>query len=258
MALKDIDKIIRADRYTQDGRDEVCKALEKETEDKTYNIGEISQTTGLQKTANGWVKPKKARTGAGKNVHGAEIDRIYEKHQNRIKELKAKGYTDEQIENDKVYQQTKEDMRNVGKKESKLNDKWQAQRAADDPRGYGYEEPPNKSAEEARHEQLVNEYWQSIRKAKHSPVSRVAAELERGTFDDAVINTMGDGKSMEDLARDLISPAFEDDGYIPQDKLDQARRFINRRYRMLEEKAISGDCAPRKLTGDCKVKVRKG
>ena len=115
-----------------------------------------------------------------------------------------------------------------------------------------------KSAEEARHEQLVNEYWQSIRKAKHSPVSRVAAELERGTFDDAVINTMGDGRSMEDLARDLISPAFEDDGYIPQDKLDQARRFINRRYRKLEEDAISGDCAPRKLTGDCKVKVRKG
>ena len=50
MALKDIDKIIRADRYTQDGRDEVCKAIEKETEDRTYNIGEISEKTGLQKT----------------------------------------------------------------------------------------------------------------------------------------------------------------------------------------------------------------
>lgn len=32
-----------------------AKAL---VEDRTYNIGEISETTGLQKTANGWVKPK--------------------------------------------------------------------------------------------------------------------------------------------------------------------------------------------------------
>ena len=29
------------------------------TEDKTYNIGEISEKTGLLKTANGWVKPKR-------------------------------------------------------------------------------------------------------------------------------------------------------------------------------------------------------
>lgn len=33
-----------------------AKAL---VEDRTYNIGEISEKTGLQKTANGWVKPKK-------------------------------------------------------------------------------------------------------------------------------------------------------------------------------------------------------
>lgn len=32
-----------------------AKAL---VEDKTYQIGEISEKTGLQKTANGWVKPK--------------------------------------------------------------------------------------------------------------------------------------------------------------------------------------------------------
>lgn len=32
-----------------------AKAL---VEDRTYNIGEVSEKTGLQKTANGWVKPK--------------------------------------------------------------------------------------------------------------------------------------------------------------------------------------------------------
>lgn len=112
MALKDLLKATTYDRYTQDGRDKLNEAL---AEDVRYKTGDISQKTGLQKQPDGsWAPPKKG--GAGKNVHGAEIDRIYEKHQNRIKELKAKGYTDEQIENDKIYQQTKEDMRNVGKK----------------------------------------------------------------------------------------------------------------------------------------------
>ncbi len=59
MALKDIFNMIKADRYTADGREQVIKAQEAETEDRTYQIGEISQKTGLQKTANGWVKPKK-------------------------------------------------------------------------------------------------------------------------------------------------------------------------------------------------------
>ena len=52
--------MIKADRYTADGCAEINKALENETEDVRYNIGDISQKTGLQKTANGWVKPKKS------------------------------------------------------------------------------------------------------------------------------------------------------------------------------------------------------
>lgn len=59
MALKDIFTMVKADRYTADGREAIINAREAEVEDKTYQIGEISQKTGLQKTANGWVKPKK-------------------------------------------------------------------------------------------------------------------------------------------------------------------------------------------------------
>lgn len=187
MALKNLFDMVKADRYTADGREELIKAQEAETEDKVYQIGEISQKTGLQKTANGWVKPKNGKqpgakkqnapTGSKKidyqvtekggkfyatghqfsdgsqlhagpfgsekelhefmngspykstaeskpgtkkeepkNVHGAEVDKIYERQLKRIKELKAKGFTDEQIDNDKIIKQTKEDMKNVGKK----------------------------------------------------------------------------------------------------------------------------------------------
>lgn len=59
MSLNNIFQMIKADRYTADGREEIKKALTEETEDRTYNIGEISEKTGLQKTANGWVKPEK-------------------------------------------------------------------------------------------------------------------------------------------------------------------------------------------------------
>lgn len=47
---------------------------------------------------------------------GAQVDKIYERQLKRIKELRAKGLTDEQIDNDNIIKQTKEDMKNVGKK----------------------------------------------------------------------------------------------------------------------------------------------
>ena len=68
MALKNLFDMVKADRYTQDGREALIKAQESETEDKIYQIGEISQTTGLQKTANGWVKPKSGKQPGAKNA----------------------------------------------------------------------------------------------------------------------------------------------------------------------------------------------
>lgn len=67
MALKNLFDMVKADRYTADGREELIKAQEAETEDKVYQIGEISQKTGLQKTANGWVKPKNGKQPGAKN-----------------------------------------------------------------------------------------------------------------------------------------------------------------------------------------------
>lgn len=65
MALKNLFDMVKADRYTQDGREELIKAQEEETEDarRTYQIGEISEATGLQKTAQGWKPPKETKFG---------------------------------------------------------------------------------------------------------------------------------------------------------------------------------------------------
>lgn len=66
MALKNIFDMVKADRYTADGCTEIKKAREADVEDRVYKIGEISQKTGLMKTANGWVKPKKGNNGSAK------------------------------------------------------------------------------------------------------------------------------------------------------------------------------------------------
>lgn len=68
MGLQNVFEMAKADRYTADGREELAKAREADVEDRTYNIGEISQKTGLQKTANGWVKPRaESNTAASKS-----------------------------------------------------------------------------------------------------------------------------------------------------------------------------------------------
>lgn len=63
MEIKNLFEMAKADKYTADGRAQIEDAR------KTYQIGEISQATGLQKTANGWVKPKQ---GAGAGVQKQE------------------------------------------------------------------------------------------------------------------------------------------------------------------------------------------
>lgn len=68
MSLQNIFQMVKADKYTADGREELIKAWNEEVEDRVYKIGEISEKTGLQKTANGWVKPKQGGNGALKEV----------------------------------------------------------------------------------------------------------------------------------------------------------------------------------------------
>ena len=85
MALKNLFDMVKADRYTADGREELIKAQEAETEDKVYQIGEISQKTGLQKTANGWVKPPRNKEiqNAGKHAESVKAAQKAKKEEAR-------------------------------------------------------------------------------------------------------------------------------------------------------------------------------
>lgn len=396
MALKDIDKIIRADRYTQDGRDEVCKAIEKETEDRTYNIGEISQKTGLQKTANGWVEPKKARAGAGKAESKPGRDRPLLKKEDHVKLAKevisntmpgGSEWSAEDIAKEwklgkadaeevkKAMQAVKIDegvkkiearrgqaqkiQKGVENYLSKKNaaesssDKWQktkdyldrerismktpqggmvsiyetdnpnqknnrfrvdtgshadyfntieeakafaekyhgpdsklksepgpdrddsperaeyerqlsaqqAQRAADDPRGYGYEEPPMEPAAESK---PANTEWETKGKSpktESKPKPSFDSYVEAIRKRDKFLDTYEKQKEEYDVGQRLrangggaiLDPLY---GLKPND-YEKDPEYI-KAMETIKAYENTSDCAPRKLTGDCKVKVRKG
>ena len=98
MELKNIFKMTKTDRYTQDGRDELAKL--QETEDVKYKTGDISQKTGLQKQPDGsWAPPKKGGKPTGKNGPSR-----MEKEEAIRKDLGLRGendlerFSDEQIE----------------------------------------------------------------------------------------------------------------------------------------------------------------
>lgn len=103
MALKNLFDMVKADRYTADGREEIIKAQEAETEDVKYNIGDISQKTGLQKTANGWVKPKKNKEiqNAGKHAESVKAAQKAKKEEAR-RQQRAEGEANARAFQEKV------------------------------------------------------------------------------------------------------------------------------------------------------------
>lgn len=85
MGIKSIFSMLKADRYTQDGRDQLA-------EDKIYQIGEISQKTGLQKTANGWRPVKKnGNTQKGSNTSGSDGSVEIKEQTQKVNELMEAG-----------------------------------------------------------------------------------------------------------------------------------------------------------------------
>ena len=69
-----------------------AKAL---VEDRTYNIGEISEKTGLQKTANGWVKQKSNKGNSSPKQEenkrlsiGEATEKVFNNHIKEFKDIK--------------------------------------------------------------------------------------------------------------------------------------------------------------------------
>lgn len=126
------------------------------------------------------------------------------------------------------------------------------------PGGIGYEDSKKKALPEKKSAESKPDYMQEM-KSNNNPKRTAAHILERGDFDEAIIGTMGDESELEDIARDIVSPKYEQEGDIPADVLKTVKTYTQMRYKSLERDATKQqkDSAPRVLTGDCRIRVRK-
>lgn len=196
----------------------------KPVEDRTYNIGEISQKTGLMKTANGWVEPPKgkapgAKAGAGKS---GQINKSWSK-------------------SDVV---------------SSVPSGWKkAEGVQTVPNGYvAITNGKPRFGEGGRETKIIKQ--EDFEKEKASSEGPKMTPEQRKKWEDKAANSSETTASLRNQIK-----AFEKDPVtnphskeiIDIYKKELAKRESDPNYR--PEKLY--DSAPRVLTGDCKVRIRK-
>lgn len=239
MALTDIYTMVKADRYTQDGREEIIKAQETEVEDRTYNIGEISQKTGLMKTANGWVEPPKgkakgAKTEAGKPGRDYPILKK-EDHMEIAKEVQSNtmpGGSDWSVEEiAKEWKIGKADAEEVKKAMQALKIQ------------QGVEKTEKNRAQAKKIQEGVESYL-SKKNSESKPSAPKALKLpdEKSSF-------QTDVNRMKKLKKEDYKQ------YTVQLEKLHSKYPINKWKDLLDK--TTSDAAPRVLTGDCKIRLKK-
>lgn len=271
MALKDIFNMIKADRYTADGREELIKAHAEETEDRTYNIGEISQKTGLQKTANGWVKPKKGGkiTPKGKDLmerasknpnlteHGraaaSKLAKEYNEKLNGSSETAKKEESKSVAKFDEYGLPSNETiaMKDKFLKEENVTDPSKLTNAEFNALAEKLDKKLGINNKERAQELLVAESEQS------NPYEMTEAEKKESMKDpgtrlsqkyDAVLKTK---KGTPEHDKAMSEYLAERDSYKESQGAEAAKKFP------VDPLQGTGDSAPRVLTGDTKIRIRK-
>lgn len=289
MALKDIFKMTKANRYTADGREELIKAQEAVTEDRRYNIGEISEKTGLQKTANGWVKPKSGKQPGAKNPdESARIAASKEARAKKSQELEQKAAGDFAKYKDLPPVQRKDALGaashegiSIGMTQRSMEGMgWDLIQADDKVNVYGkpdgskaimkhdgkkitevsYEAPGNKPAAESKSTESV----QSAPKAPKPSADDL--DWAKGVASRNNVNPndlIKNGKALKPGVK--VSFNTPRDGDLKGEIVDIAgydgKAFVTvstpKGNRMISTEKITTDSAPRILTGDTRIRVRK-
>lgn len=245
MALKDIFTMVKADRYTADGCEVLNKAREADVEDRRYNVGEISEKTGLQKTANGWVKPKNGKAAGAKKEES-----------NPYKMTEA---------------EKKESMKDPG---TRLSQKYDAVLKTKK----GTPEY-DKAMSEYLAERDSYKESQGVEAAKKFPVDplqgteskpKTGKPADRPSHEQAYLDAFKDEKLKSDVkaaikkygatGNNLRNALYKNDKEL-SDKLEKmqpdfANQFIAEMQRENNNSGAS-DSAPRVLTGDTRIRVRK-
>ena len=220
--------MIKADRYTADGCEELNKAREADVEDRTYQIGEISQKTGLQKIANGWVKPKQG---------GLSPKDKYKKEYSEKREFErafGKGTYEERKQKDKENEDFIARMDKLREK----NRSGALSSEADSPEARKNYEDFMKEHKKREFQEL---YGDAIKFDEYGLPSKETIELKNNFLRKEGISDPNKltNKEFNELAK----------------KIDE--QFGINNLERSQELLVAEDAAPRVLTGDTKIKIRK-
>lgn len=287
MALKDIFKMIKADRYTADGCEEIKKAqdaIKEETADAGLPDGTMRHRKDGDyiKQAGKWVPAKRANGGAKK----AEGDKPSAPTQKKEVKPAAGGWEETRMASGKIY-----DLKSRGKriieqydpetetKTFKLRDLNNSR--TPDKEFKSLEEAKTaatKSAENkpAKKKSQFDEWEEEVRQNKAS-LDKQAAKVTK------VLSTPADKALYKDIysfaddehtdfksalytiaegvAEDAKEKGRDKDKDAAIIKMARALGVANDLKSFIRDEhdyKFASDSAPRQLTGDCKVRIRKG
>lgn len=240
MALKDIFTMIKADRYTADGCEEIKKAqkvIKEETADSGLPDGTMRHRKDGDyiKQAGKWVPAKRANGGAKKPEEKRKFDqRKYgtspAAKEDAIRASIVERMTPEQREavmNGRTLRTVKEGQGviDITKEDLEFFDKHNAERKPT-------ESKPAESTPSLSKEDKIR----MLSNSKHRSFSSVPVSEWKETY-----SKLSD-KELDEAYDDFLKFRNPDD-YKAGGKFDYAGR--------------TGDSAPRVLTGDCKIRIRK-
>lgn len=247
MALKDIFNMIKADRYTADGREELIKAHAEETEDRTYNIGEISQKTGLQKTANGWVKPTglKGLSEKGKEKVSKNVAADPKIRAEGLKELAKRSEIAKQADFEKK----------VGDPAKEREQYWKEIKEASEKPMPGVEEIYNKTVGSESESKPESKPVKSPSAPKPSVQEYIKAKDTVKKYDETYKKQLEEYENGQRLRANgggaILNPMY---GLKPND-LSKNEDYM--KAKDIIQRMEAKDSAPRVLTGDTKIRIRK-
>lgn len=297
MSLQNLFEMVKADRYTADGCEALNKAREADVEDRRYKNGEISEKTGLMKTPKGWVEPPKGGRTPKNNVSGNKsLNKQENKNPYELSESeKQKAMENPKTRLSQKYEAVRKAQKGTPEYEKALNEYIDERESYKESQGMeAAKEFPvmpksdsslNKSWSQS---DVINELpkgWKRVEGATTAPNGYVVVSNNQSRFggdretklikQEDYLNSVkqSESKNWNDFFSDMDKKVYGENKpdlrELPQ-HLEQAypqnmtiTKEDEERFGKAALSGLSGpresakDCAPRQLTGDCKIRVRK-
>lgn len=235
MGIKSIFSMLKADRYTQDGRDKLA-------EDKTYQTGQISEKTGLQKQPDGSWKPPKGN--ASKSSLGGEAG---------SQSLRAAAKAVGEVNKAKTIKQKTEILEEYG---------WNS-----DDGGQTWTNTINGVNQKIKADMQTGEF--KLVKPAGSENKPAGADLSKVTHSDLDVarNKMNTTPEEDQMLDYFVTEMHEDNTGLDEiikrqdgvfERSNGAYPEEEKTYKSLRDKIMkhySGDSAPRQLTGDTRLRL---